>query len=80
MASALDKSIISRLVTGLQATPAVKREMVETLGKLLRASAAPRDRGGGRKTASKMAGIGAAPCGDSPAIGDSRVALSQDRL
>jgi len=35
MASALDKSIISRLVTGLQATPAVKREMVETLGKLL---------------------------------------------
>ncbi len=35
MASALDKSIISRLMTGLQATPAVKREMVETLGKLL---------------------------------------------
>ena len=35
MATALDKSIISRLMTSLQATPAVKREMVETLGKLL---------------------------------------------
>jgi hypothetical protein len=35
MAAALDKSIVSRLITGLQATPAVKREMVERLGNLL---------------------------------------------
>lgn len=42
MASALDKSIISRLMTGLQATPAVKREMVETLGKLLQELQQPR--------------------------------------
>ena len=35
MAAALDKSIVSRLITGLQATPAVSRETVEALGKLL---------------------------------------------
>ncbi|MGH7352216.1 MAG: hypothetical protein ACREJJ_07575 [Candidatus Methylomirabilales bacterium] len=35
MAAALGKSIVSRLITGLQATPAVSRETVEALGKLL---------------------------------------------
>jgi hypothetical protein len=35
MAAALDKSIVSRLITSLQATPAVKGEMVEALGRLL---------------------------------------------
>jgi len=35
MAGALDRSIVSRLTTGLQATPAVSREMVEALSKLL---------------------------------------------
>jgi hypothetical protein len=35
MASALDKSIVSRLKTGLQATPAVSKETVDAFGKLL---------------------------------------------
>ncbi|MFQ5532601.1 MAG: hypothetical protein ACE5EP_01990 [Candidatus Methylomirabilales bacterium] len=35
MASALDKSIVSRLKTGLQATPAVSKETIDGFGKLL---------------------------------------------
>lgn len=35
MATALDKSIVSRLKTGLQATPAVSKETVEQFVKLL---------------------------------------------
>lgn len=35
MATALDKSIISRLITGLQATPGVSRETKEAFSKLL---------------------------------------------
>lgn len=35
MASALDKSVASRLTTGLQATPAVSKEAVESFAKLL---------------------------------------------
>ena len=35
MASALDKSIVSRLKTGLQATPAVSKETIDGFGTLL---------------------------------------------
>lgn len=35
MATALDKSIVSRLKTGLQATPAVSQETVDAFAKLL---------------------------------------------
>ncbi len=35
MATALDKSIVSRLKTGLKATPAVSQETVEAFAKLL---------------------------------------------
>ena len=35
MATALDKSIVSRLKTGLQATPAVSKETVDASSKLL---------------------------------------------